>query len=288
MQSDRPLVSAIITTYKREASVVERAVLSVLNQSYSNIEVLVVDDNQNQSEFCDKIKQMCEQYPIVRYIKQNGNKGACAARNLGIVNARGEYCGCLDDDDEWKPQKIEKQIAAFENDDDFSIGVVYCNGIIKDVDSGEERPYNRRFKNEVSFLDLLSGDYIGSTSHPLIRKKSALDVGLFWEEQPARQDYEMWIRLSQKYRMVGVSEPLFIHSIHQGEQISKNKKKSWVGYSNIYRRYKKQYRQDRFAEKQILSFILLNRSGISAKVVMLTLRYYWVSLLLKLSGKHQK
>ena len=107
-------VTGIITSYNREAEVVEQAIQSMLNQTHPIMEVIVVDDNPNGSLFSDELLKMCSKYPLVRYLKQDGNKGACAARNLGIKNANGEIIGFLDDDDIWLPEKLEKQLKPFE------------------------------------------------------------------------------------------------------------------------------------------------------------------------------
>lgn len=266
MSEKAPLVSAIITTYNREAKIVERAISSIEGQTYPNIEIMVIDDNANNSVYSLSLREMCEKHKSVRYIKQNGNQGACAARNLGIMNSRGEYIGCLDDDDIWLNQKVSCQIEKFQ---DASVGIVFCNGIKRDESTGEESVYNPALKEEVSisFDDMLHADRIGSTSNPLIRRVCFDQVGLFWEKQPARQDYEMWLRITQKYKAVGISDELFVHTIHSGEQISKTKTNSYVGYSNIYKRYKQFYHDDPIAEKYILRNIILNRRGISYRIL---------------------
>jgi glycosyltransferase involved in cell wall biosynthesis len=266
------MVSAIITTYKREIDILERAILSVLKQTYQDIEVLVVDDNDNNSPLCSEIRILCSKYPIVKYIKQDGNKGACSARNLGISKSKGEYIAFLDDDDEWIDCKIEKQMRVFAQADNM-VGLVFCNGIQRNEDTGEERDYcsHSVFKTSVKFDELLGYDFIGSTSHPLIRKECFDVVGGFWESQPARQDYEMWIRISTKYRIIGICENLFIHNIHEGEQISKNNHKGQIGYKNIYLRYRNYYKKNKKAQIGILSRIISAREKITIEVL-----YYYV------------
>lgn len=233
-------VTAIITSYKRDIKIVERAVNSVLNQTYSNIEVLVVDDNNPGTKYAVELKKLCE-YKNIIYLTQGNNKGACSARNYGIKYATGVYIGFLDDDDEWLPEKIEKQIADFEKNP--NAGLIYCCGNIFNVEKNKIIGiYNENnIKAEVSFQDMLTKDYVGSTSQPLIKKVCFEEVGGFWEEQPARQDYEMWIRISQKYRICGIQDILFVHNMHDGEQISRNFNKAYVGYKNILERYKSFY-----------------------------------------------
>ena len=176
-------VSGIITTYRREAAIVEHAISSMLMQTYPLLEIIVVDDNVNENRLCSEIRDMCGKYQNVIYIKQDGNKGACSARNLGIEHARGEYLAFLDDDDRWLPEKIEKQIRAFQQADG-SVGLVYCRGILLDENTNVESDYytNSHFLKNARFEDMLEFDHVGSTSNPLIRKRCFEAVGGFWEE----------------------------------------------------------------------------------------------------------
>ena len=162
-------VTAIVTSYKRDISIVERAVNSILGQSFSNIEIIVVDDNDLNTSYSDALKILCEKKKII-YLTQGKNKGACSARNFGISHATGEYIGFLDDDDEWLPEKIEKQLKVFEKYPD--IGIVYCRGEIVDENSGTVIGiYNQdNIKTNVTLEDILTKDYVGSTSQPLIKK----------------------------------------------------------------------------------------------------------------------
>ena len=226
------LVSTVITTYKREPDIVHRAIKSVLNQSYKNIEIIIIDDNPTVGEFSNEIKKITEAYSNVRYIKNHGNKGAQISRNNGIANAKGEFIAFLDDDDTWEKEKIEKQIKCFKD----NIGIVFCNGYI--VDENYEPPkktiYNKIFKQNVTFKDMLEEDYIGTTTQFLIKKECFDKVGNFDEKFPARQDYEMCIRITKDYDAFGVDDYLFNHYIHKDEQISKNFNKSLTGYKMLY------------------------------------------------------
>ncbi len=105
-----PTVSVIIPTYNR-ANLVSRAIKSVLNQTYQDFEIIVVDDcsEDNTEEIVKSFNDS-----RIRYIKHKKNKGGSAARNTGIKRARGKYIAFLDDDDEWLPSKLEKQIMLFE------------------------------------------------------------------------------------------------------------------------------------------------------------------------------
>ena len=275
-------ISAIITTYKRKAYIVRRAIESVLNQTVEVDEIIVVDDNTIGSNYSTQLAEMLKEMPSkVKYIKQlegNGNLGACEARNLGISESSGRYIGFLDDDDWWLPNKIEYQIAAFKD----GVGLVFCCGEILEESSEGEKKYDyftsSFFKEVVSFHDMLMFDYVGSTSNPLIRRECFSICGGFDPKMPARQDYEMWIRIAKKYSIVGIKEKLFIHTLHEGEQISRNTNKVVKGYLLICEKNKESYKYDYVARhmknKQLakMTFGINNRVFIRSVIIMLMAR----------------
>ena len=274
-------ISAIITTYQRNEKTVERALNSVLEQSYPITEVLMVDDNPNDSPLCRKIQDLCSQHQNVVYVKQAGNRGACAARNLGIKKSTGEFIGFLDDDDIWLPDKIQLQIQAFENND--SLGMVFCSGFQIDEMTGEKSDYyNCQSSRTVSFEKLLGFDLVGTTSNPLIRRECFDRVGGFWEEQPARQDYEMWLRIAKEYQIIGIEGRHFVYTLHTGDQITKDLQKSYTGFRNIYFRHKEDYRKYPRARINILNCIIRNRTKINAEVLLLGIERQWLQLRYKL------
>ena len=119
-------VSTIITTYRR-ADMLKRAIDSVLNQTYSNIEVIVVDDNDEKSEDRKNTEEIMTSYannPKVKYIKHKVNMNGAAARNTGIKNSTGEIVCFLDDDDWYLETKIEKQLEFLCKNKDYK--AVYC------------------------------------------------------------------------------------------------------------------------------------------------------------------
>lgn len=249
------MISIIITTYKRPVEVVEKAVASVLAQSYKDIEILIVDDNTNNSDESKEIGNAFRSREKICYIKQDGNKGACAARNLGIQKAKGEYIAFLDDDDTWEQDKLEVQLKRFEGTDE-TVGMVYCLGDVivctTNPPTVEEYYTTKLYKDEITFKEQLKYDYIGSTSQALIRKSCLVALGGFDESLPARQDYEMWLRISKNYRILGVKKVLFHYYRHDMVQITKSPKKALTGYRIVYRKYKKYYAEDKEAHIGLL------------------------------------
>lgn len=245
----QPLVSAIITTYKRDFPMLKEAVESVLQQTYPHVELLVVSDNPPDSPYAAAVAQGLRDHPQVRLIQLPKNSGAQAARNAGIRASNGELTAFLDDDDLWLPAKLEKQAPLFA---DESVGLVYCRGYSFDSDA----PQNRRdysnarwgFHTEAHFDELLVRDYIGSTSQAVIRRACYENCGYFDEQLKARQDYDRWLSItSHGWRALGVDEPLFLHRMHPGEQITKNPRVALEANAYVYRKYHDGFRRNRTA-----------------------------------------
>ncbi len=216
------LVSVIIPTYKRYPDMVKRAIQSVINQTYRNIEIIIVDDSPSDFEGRKMIENMIASLNDnrIKYIKHSDNMGACAARNTGIKESKGEYLAFLDDDDEWLPTKLEKQLAMMSKPD---VGLIYCRQIIVNDKTKTQVVDNRKFYSGKVFDKLmLVGNFIGSTSFVLIRRECFNECGLFDVKMKSGQDFELWLRIAQKYKVAYVDEPLVIYHIHTGKRISTN------------------------------------------------------------------
>ena len=215
------MVSAIITTYKRPPEIVERAAKSVLSQSYKDIELIIVDDSPDTYELRNAVCDMALTFgKNVRYIQHEKNMGACAARNTGLSVARGEYVAFLDDDDEWLPEKIEKQLNVIKQNED--VALVYCGRYTYHALENVEEQEKVSFYRGKVFDKLILNNFIGSTSFPLIRKTVIKELGGFDVNMPAAQDFEMWLRIAKNYEIDYVKEPLVRYYVHDGEQITKN------------------------------------------------------------------
>lgn len=180
-----PLVSVVIPTYKR-AHFLQRAIDSVLNQTYTNIEVVVVDDNNPDSEFRAKTESMMAAYqdnPKVLYVRHPKNQNGAAARNTGIASAHGEYIGFLDDDDWYLPEKIELQMDYLFQHPEFD--AVYCGYERADK---TKSPYKT---GDLSF-ELLSGVELIYTNTILIRRSCALECG-GWDERFRRNQEAVFL-----------------------------------------------------------------------------------------------
>ena len=212
------LVSVIIPTYKRPVTLA-RAIDSVLNQDYSPIEVIVVDDNNPDTNDRLATEEVMVQYKDksnVKYIKHPYNKNGSAARNTGAREAKGEYFCFLDDDDEFLPLKIKKQVECLERLD-ASWGICYCRYIRKNGNMFFARSAERR-DGWISFYELCRNFWHGGSSGPLVRKEVFWDVGGFDESFKRNQDYEYMLKITEKYKTAFVDVCgmiMYVDSFHE-------------------------------------------------------------------------
>lgn len=230
------LVSAIITTHNREPKILKRAIDSVISQTYSNVEILVIDDSQKDYEYRDEVKMMVAKISDeinnhdIYYFAHEDSLGACEARNTGLRECNGKYIGFLDDDDEWLPHKVEVMMNGFVSDE---TALVYCDNEIVYDTSGEKKKVVRMKKRGKVYESLIINNYIGSSSFPLIRKSALEEVGGFDKLMLSSQDYDVWLRLSLLYDVNYVEECLARYHIHEGEQITSNPLKKISGSERL-------------------------------------------------------
>lgn len=201
-------VSVIIPTYSRPQNLL-RAINSVLNQTYQNIEIIVVDDNgkgtpcQMETEKC--IKELIGIGKIT-YIEHDVNKNGSAARNTGLKACTGDYYTFLDDDDYLYPQKIEKQIQALQENKDCDM--VYC-GYEKKGDNDVILSRCSPCKKGNLQLPLLKKSWgFGSGSNPLFTKAVYEKIGLFDETYTRHQDLEYMVRAFRYFNICVVPDIL--------------------------------------------------------------------------------
>ena len=207
---DSVKVSVVIPTYKRATRLTE-AIDSALNQSYKNIEIIVVDDNDPNTEFRKKTEELMLKYQNnekVRYIKHDKNKNGAAARNTGIRNARGEYIALLDDDDQYFPQKVEKQVDFLNHNVQYA--AVYCGRI------QNGKTIHGELQGDLS-EHILLGTFTPTTPALMFRKEALIAIDGFNEEFRRHQDYELLLRFFRKYKIGAIREPLVEIGINEGE-----------------------------------------------------------------------
>ncbi len=201
-----PQVSVIIPTYNRSV-VLPMAIDSVLNQTYKDFEIIVVDDGSSDNTR-EVVAGYASRHAQIRYVWQE-NKKQAAARNFGIQLAKGEYIAFLDSDDTWMSTKLGQQVVILNQE--ASVGMVYCNQLLA-VDNGD--PGRLRYKqgwlsSGNVFKDLLRRRFYCSTQTVLVRRAVLDQVGFFDEHfANALEDWELTLRIAYHCQVVCVDEPL--------------------------------------------------------------------------------
>jgi len=239
MMTQNPTVSVIIPTYNR-AELLERAIKSVLNQTYEELELLVVDDGSSDNTE-SLVARFCDQR--IKYIKHADNIGAPATRNTGIKRSKGKYIAFLDSDDEWLPRKLEKQINIFSETEFSDIGLVYTGAHL--FSKPEDDPINTQIPSHQGdiFMTLLKkGNVIcGGGSAAMIKRECFDQVGLFNEDLLSGQDMEMWLRICEHYSVDFVKKIMVHVYFHATRRISHRvlAKRNFFNYldENYYKKY---------------------------------------------------
>jgi glycosyltransferase involved in cell wall biosynthesis len=207
-------VSVIIPTRNR-ACYVGGAVASVLRQSFGDTEVLVIDD-ASEDNTAEVVGAFCD--ARIRYIRHPKSRGGSATRNTGIRNAVAPLIAFLDDDDEWLPQKLERQVSLLESTSN-DVGCVFTSLDIMDKDLRKKLRVRVAHCRGDLRQTLLDGNVVGTTSTILMRKSCLDKVGLFDEDLPSMQDYDLWLRIAQVYKFECIEDPLVRYRVH-GTSIS--------------------------------------------------------------------
>lgn len=189
-----PLVSVVIPTHER-AQLLKRALQSVLVQTYDKLEILVVDDASR-----DKTREVVESFgdTRIRYFRHQTNKGGSAARNTGIIAATGDYVAFLDDDDEWEREKTEEQLKLLDKYD-----VVMCTSNLN-----KHSLHKLTNVREVSLDDLRKSRFTAGGTGILMLRANIMKDMLFDETLPRGQDWDLFLRLAERYKIGYLNKPL--------------------------------------------------------------------------------
>jgi glycosyltransferase involved in cell wall biosynthesis len=229
------LVSIVIPTHNR-SGLLKNAVESALAQTYDNIEIIIVDDLSS-----DNTEQVVNELlnGKILYIKNETSLGGAGARNKGIENSKGEFIAFLDDDDIWYPDKIKLQVNKISENDDN----ILCTCGLRVVYSSTGLDYFNFPKiKDVTLEKMLLNNLVGITSTVLVRKSSLDTAGNFDSRLPAREEYDLWIRLSECGKFTSVNKPLLDYNIHTNRaQISANIDKFIKGNRIIHEKYADKY-----------------------------------------------
>ena len=207
-----PRVSVILPSYDR-AWCLPEAIDSVLAQTYRDFELLVVDDGSRDET--RSVLKACGSR--VRVLAQ-ANRGVSAARNLGIRAARGALLAFLDSDDLWQPQKLARQVAFFDRRPEALICQTEEIWIRRGV---RVNPRRRHRKPSGDIFEASLALCLVSPSAVMLRRKLIDTVGFFDENLPACEDYDLWLRVSARYPVYLLEDPLVIKRGGHADQLSR-------------------------------------------------------------------
>jgi glycosyltransferase involved in cell wall biosynthesis len=211
-------VSVIIPTYNR-AHLLTQAIDSVLNQTFTDFELIIVDNYSG-----DNTESVVKSYKDkrIRYFK-NQNRGLIGVnRNYGIQESKGEYISFLDDDDLWLPEKLDKQVKLLDSNP--GLGLVYSdiyiigsNGnVLKDTYFHNVKPFRGNVFNELLVTNFISNLTV------MVRREALSRVGMFDLKYVIAQDYDLWLRIARDYTIDFIEQPLAKYRLHIESASQKN------------------------------------------------------------------
>ena len=234
---DMPLVSVIIPTYNRKETI-SRSIQSVLNQTYENVEIIVVDDGST-----DGTKEhILEKYgDTVVYVENHRKKGPSGARNYGVQIANGKYIAFQDSDDEWNEKKLEKQMEILLTNTD--IKMVYCEvARYREEEFLGTRPNSQmpiEQKQGALFSYLILNPLIG-TPTMTVEKEAFISIGGFAETLGAAEDYEFSIRFSHEF-LIGFAKDTYVKAYDSEGSVNKKWKEKIEAQIYIFQKWYAEY-----------------------------------------------
>ena len=230
-------MSVVVPTFGRPDHL-ERALASVLAQTYEAWELLVVDDNGAGTAASRATERLVARFGSddrIRYLQHRRNEGGSTARNTGVRQARGEYVAFLDDDDEWLPHKLWSQLEALIRLPP-KVGAIYSGYYIHSSVLGRTIEVEGRSYPD-AFPRVLAQNFIGTTSTLMCRASVFEAVGPFDTEMPAAQDREFLIRLCRSFDLACIRQPLVRFHWHEGDRITKRPESKLRAQELLYERY---------------------------------------------------
>ena len=204
-------VTVIIPAYNRR-DLLGRSLDSVLSQTCPADEIIVVDDGSTD----DTNNLIAERYPQINYLYQD-NQGISSARNAGINRAKGEWLAFLDSDDEWLPNKLEVQMAALRDHPEHLIAHTNEHWL-RNGRPKKQQPKHRKYGGRI-FRYCLPLCVISPSS--VVIHRSVFDrIGQFDAAMTVCEDYDMWLRISCRYPILYIDEPLIVKHGGHADQLS--------------------------------------------------------------------
>lgn len=207
-----PLISVIIPLFNRKETI-SRAIDSVLGQTTSPCEIIVLDDGSTDDAALYIEMKYQEQLKVVR----QKNRGVSAARNNGVSHCQGDYIAFLDSDDQWKPEKLEKQLQLHLDQPDLKISQTQESWIR----NGTPVKFHKRYrKPEGDIFDKSLELCTVSPSSVFMKRSLFEEYGGFDEAMPSCEDFDLWLRISSKEKVGLIDEALMVKYGGDADQLS--------------------------------------------------------------------
>jgi len=228
---DKPFFTVVIPTHSR-SNLLKHAVVSVLDQTFENFELIIVDDHSTDNTF-SVVSSFSD--PRIQYVINHRKKGACGARNVGIFSARGKWVAFLDDDDFWLPDKLKCQYDLIQSAKQ-TVGLICTDYAI--FKENQKRP--KIYKNRPSGWvrdKLLYGGCIGCLSSTCIRFDILRAIEGFDELFPSKQDQDLWLRVAELASFTHVPKTLVYMYQEKRSRIGQNLKSKLEGSVMLRKKY---------------------------------------------------
>jgi glycosyltransferase involved in cell wall biosynthesis len=229
--ASRPLISVILPTRDR-MPLLRRAVTSVRAQSERHFELIVVDDGSTDGTQA-YLERLAAEDARVRVARNAMPLGGSGARNEGVRLSRGAWIAFIDDDDEWLPRKLERQLETLAANP--AAVACSCSYIVRSA-AGRSRVLAVR--GNATLQQLLTRNWLGGASACLCSSEALRRIGALDARLKSAQDLDLWVRLRQEGAVAVCAEPLLVHHAHAGSRITTNTQSQYLGVRRFYLKHR--------------------------------------------------
>lgn len=280
ISNKKEIVSVIIAVYNGELTLAG-TINSLLSQTYKNLEIILVDDGSTDNSAA-VIKGFNDER--IKYFFQKNTGSPVAPRNKGIKESSGKFIAFCDQDDVWYPEKLEKQLETYQKcENKKSIGIIITSANLIDekgkIINQNPTPFEGFLSQKEAFKKLLGGDFITACS-VLVPKKIINEIGFLDEALKGVDDYDLWLRITQKYGILAISEPLCAWR-KLNKALSADKTQLYFETEKVFKKLNDKTNEIRIGHgKNLMRYLvtlLLKSDYKKAKTVVDTLKLYPVS-----------
>lgn len=275
----KPLVSVIIPTYKRSEQILGRAIQSILDQTYDNVEIIVVDDNPPETDYRIKVSNLLKSSPFndsrIIYVMNEQNLGGSLTRNKGINKAKGDYITFLDDDDVYLPQKIENQVKYMLKEGvDLSFTNLKLHNPNDQLIDYREYTSIKEFSNSYLLRFHLKRHITGTPTF-MFERINLINIGGF-PKAKVGQEFMLMLRAIENNLTIGYLEDnQVVAYVYKGEKISNGENKL-NGELELYKLKQRYFDHFSWREKRFITFrhhIVMAVAGLRSNMLNTFIRH---------------